>query len=316
VDYTASAHEVPDGRGLTGARIIFVPGLSPKPPPEIHEPQLRRVLHAALERTRPAAAQWLAANPDCFVLVSWTYLFYGVHRDIALDLPGIERLLARTKPTAAERREIASWSRRITRLTHLIGDMLPLLGRKLARPGIRLQMHDASRYLRDREGIGTAVRARLRAALEQAWTVGDRVLVIGHSLGSVVAYDTLWELSREPGGAERRVDLFVTMGSPLSTHFIRRRLRGTGFEGRQKYPTNIRHWVNLAARGDMTSLRPRLKPAFGAMLGLGLLESFDDYVDLDNFFRADFGLNTHEAYGYLAQPTLAKIVGDWLSRGA
>jgi hypothetical protein len=47
-----------------------------------------------------------------------------------------------------------------------------------------------------------------------------------------------------------------------------------------------------------------------------LLESFEDYVNVDNFFRADFGLNAHEAYGYLAQRTLAEIVGDWLSRPA
>jgi hypothetical protein len=299
---------------LTGARIIFVPGLKPKPPPEIYERELRRVLCAGLARRRPGAARWLAANPDRFVLVGWTYLFYGVHRDIALDLPGIERLLARTKPTAAERREIASWSRRITRLAHLIGDWLPLLGRKLARPAIRLQMHDASRYLRDRDGIGTAIRSRLRAAIEKAWSAGDRVLLIGHSLGSVIAYDTFWDLSREPGGVERRVDLFVSIGSPLSTHFIRRRLHGAGREGLDAYPANVRRWVNLAARGDMTSLRPRLKPFFHEMLELGLLESFEDYVDLDNFFRADFGLNAHEAYGYLALPTLAEIVGDWVER--
>lgn len=316
MDYTASAHGVPDARYLTGARIIFVPGLAPKPPPEVHEPQLRRVLLAALERARPRAAQWLAANPDRFALVSWTYLFYGTHRDIALDMPGIERLLAYAQPTPEERRQIASWPRRLMRLSHIVGDMLPLLGRKLARPGIRLQMHDASRYLRDREGIGTAIRERVGAVLERAWAEGERVALIGHSLGSVIAYDTLWELARVPGGAERRVDLFISMGSPLATHFIRRRLRGTGREGRDKYPTNIRRWVNLSARGDLTSLRPRLKPFFGEMVDLGLLESFEDYVNLDNFFRADFGLNAHEAYGYLAQPKLAEIVGDWLNARA
>jgi predicted nucleotidyltransferase len=30
--------------------------------------------------------------------------------------------------------------------------------------------------------------------------------------------------------------------------------------------------------------------------------------------RGSLGLNAHEAYGYLAQPLLAEIVGDWLER--
>ncbi len=310
-DYSASASDVPDANDLTGARIIFVPGLSPKPEPEIYELQLRRVLLAALESARPEAARWLAANPEQFTAVAWTYLFYGSHRDIELDLPGIARLLAHAAPTPQERRAVRSWSLRFMRLVHLVGDRWPLLGRRLARPALRLQMHDASRYLRDRDGVGTAIRARVRDALDTAWTAGDRVLLIGHSLGSVIAYDTLWELGREPG-PQRRVDLFVTMGSPLATRFVRRRLRGAGLAGKEAYPPNIRRWVNLAAKGDTTSLRPRLKPHFRAMLNLGLLESFEDHVDLENYFRASFGLNAHEAYGYLAQATLAEIVGDSL----
>jgi hypothetical protein len=295
---------------LTGARIIFVPGLKPKPAPEAYVLQLRRVLFAALERSRPAAARLLERDPAIFRLASWTYLLYGIHRDIALDLPGIERLLTREAPSDADRRDVSSWSRRAVRLSHVIGDAVPVLGRWFAQPSIRAQLHDANRYSRNRDGIGTAIRARVRGALTEAWAAGAEVLLIGHSLGSVIAYDTLWELSRE--GAPGRVDLFVTMGSPLATHFIRRRLHGTSETGAAKYPANIRRWVNLAARGDTTALLPRLAPYFAEMVALGLVEPIDDYVDLENFFHADFGLNVHEAYGYLAQPKLAEVVGDWL----
>ena len=48
---------------------------------------------------RPRAAEWLAEHDDAFVLVAWTYLFHGAHRDISVDLPGIERLLEQTEPT-------------------------------------------------------------------------------------------------------------------------------------------------------------------------------------------------------------------------
>ena len=136
--------------------------------------------------------------------------------------------------------------------------------------------------------------------------------MIGHSLGSVIAYDVLWDLSNE--GGDGRVDLFITMGSPLATRFVRRRMRGADLYGAAAYPRNIRRWVNLAARGDTTALRPRVKPFFHEMLDLGLTDSIEDYADLENYFRGSIGLNAHEAYGYLAQPTLAEILGDWLTR--
>jgi hypothetical protein len=296
---------------VTRARILFVPGLNPKPPPELYRRELLRVMLAGLQRSRPRAAEWLAANPEAFTLVAWTYLFYGAHREISVDLPGIERLLAREEPTDDDVRDLASWSRRFMRWTHVVGDAVPWLGRRLAPPATRRLMHEATRYLKNRDGVGVEVRAKLREALDTAWRDGADVLLIGHSLGSVIAYDTLWELSRERG-PEARVAVFITLGSPLATHFVQRSLKGSTEQGATRYPTNIRRWVNLTANADVTALQPRLAPLFHEMLSLGLVESFEDFVGLDNFFRGASGLNAHEAYGYLAQRVLAEIAGDWL----
>jgi hypothetical protein len=298
---------------LTPARIIFVPGLNPKPPPEIYRVQLARVLLAGLRRMRPRAAEWLAEHDAAFVLVAWTYLFHGAHRDISGDLPGIERLLEQTEPTAEDLRELASWSHRWLRWTHLAGDAWPFLGRRFAPPNTRRLMHEANRYLKNRDGVGAAVRGVLRSTLEAAWRDGVRVVLIGHSLGSVIAYDTLWELThvqRAPG----EVSLLVTLGSPLATRFVQRSLQGAREVGAARYPHNIRRWVNMTARGDTTALRPRLKPLYHELLDLGLVEAIEDFVDFDSFFRGSLGLNAHESYGYLAQPILAEIVGGWLER--
>jgi hypothetical protein len=291
------------------ARIVFVPGLSLKPPADVYRAQLLRVLIAALERVRPAAASALAARPEAFVLVAWTHLFYAKDRDISLDLDGIDRLLTH-EATAQDRREIGSWSRRLNLAARIVGDAVPPLGR-LANSAIRAQLRDVTRYQRDAGGIGTQIRALLRAALEPAWAASERVLLIGHSLGSVICYDTLWDVSREQG-ANLRIDLFMTLGSPLATHVIRRGLRGAGLRGVDAYPRNIARWVNLTARADTTALYPRLEPRFREMLELGLVGSIEDYGDLENCFRGAYGLNTHEAYGYLFQRTLAEIVGDFI----
>ena len=298
---------------MTRARIIFVPGLNPKPPPDIYRQQLLRVMSAGLASTRPRSADWLAKNADAFVLVAWTYLFYGAHRDVTLDLPGIEQLLVQTEPSERDRRELRSWQRRALRWSHLVGDAWPLLGRRLAPANTRRLMHEANRYLKNRDGVGAAVRGVLRETLEAAWRDGDSVLLIGHSLGSVIAYDTLWDLTHVQR-SRGVISTFVTLGSPLATRFVQRSLQGVRERGAARYPHNVRRWVNCSARGDMTALKPRLKPFFHEMLDLDLCDAIEDFVDFDNYFRGGAGLNAHEAYGYLAQHVLAEVIGDWLER--
>jgi hypothetical protein len=174
-------------------------------------------------------------------------------------------------------------------------------------------MHEATRYLKNRDGVGAAVRAALRIKLETAWRDSEPVLLFGHSLGSVIAYDTLWELTHEHG-SKGEVSLLITFGSPLATQFVQRSVSGAKAVGAARYPHNIRRWVNLTARGDTTALHPRVKPLYHEMLDLDLTDSIEDFVEFDNFFRGSLGLNPHEAYGYLAQPLLAEIVGDFLER--
>ena len=297
---------------MSNWRVIFVPGLSPKPPAEIYRAQLRRVLTAALERVRPRAASELKRRPEAFVLVAWTHVFYETDREISLDLDGIDRLLTQ-EATQEDRREIASWSRRLDLFGRVVGDAVPLFSR-LANAMIRAQLDDVKRYQSDGDGVGTRIRGLVRDALESAWADGARVLLIGHSFGSVICYDTLWELSHERGNAGR-IEVFMTLGSPLATRVIGRGLRGARSSGADAYPSNIGRWVNLAARADATALHPRLKPRFREMLELGLVGSIEDYGDLENCFRGAYGLNTHEAYGYLFQRKLAEIVGDFIERG-
>ena len=52
---------------------------------------------------------------------------------------------------------------------------------------------------------------------------GDRILLNGHSMGSIIAYDSLWELWHGEGN-QSKVDLYLTLGSPLGMHYVRRRL--------------------------------------------------------------------------------------------
>ena len=292
-------------------RLIYVPGMKPKPPPPVHRQALWDALLWGLKRVDPTLSESLKTQMKRFWIVSWTYLFYGVHRDFELDRPGIQALQTHPDPSPADIREIDSLARRIDRWVRIVGDTLPFLSRHLADEDTRLTMAEARRYLGDRQGIGREVRLMLKNELTDAWADGDRVMLIGHSLGSVIAYDTLWELSHEEPVAGR-IDMFVTMGSPLATRFIRHRLRGYNRSGVQRYPTIIRRWRNFSARADLTALHPSLVPYFGKMLDLNLIESMEDRINVLNHFRGDHGLNVHKSYGYLMNPGVASCIVDWL----
>ena len=141
----------------------------------------------------------------------------------------------------------------------------------------------------------------------------DAVLLIGHSLGSVIAYDTLWELSHQEG-VTGKVD-FLTLGSPMGMRYIRRRLLGMNGSGEKSYPGMIRHWINLSAEGDVTALNQNLRDSFHPMLELGLVESIEDHCHgIYNFFRTDEGLNSHRSYGYLVNPAVGGIIAGWWKR--
>lgn len=289
--------------------------MKPKPPPAEHRAALLRALQAGLARVRPTAGEWLAANDERFTLVSWTQLFYkDASRDIRRDLPGLERLERSPVAGPEECLDLDSWSRRWARLWHLVGDSLPSLSDLIVKPDLQLTLADVHRYLDNENGIATDIRALLKTQLIRAWDSGERVLLIAHSLGSVVAYDSLWELSREMN-VPARVDQFVTLGSPLATRFIRRALKGAGLTGADRYPANVRRWANFAARGEIVALHPRLAPFFDEMVGFGLVEAIDDHAGLYNHFHGENGIDAHKSYGYLIHAAVAGLIGNWLTEG-
>jgi pimeloyl-ACP methyl ester carboxylesterase len=179
----------------------------------------------------------------------------------------------------------------------------------LANERTEVHLRDLRRYVQDINGIAAHTRRMLKVPLRAAFEGGHPVLLIGHSMGSVIAYDTLWELSHE--SIDRvAVDLFLTMGSPLGQRHIQKCLMGYAASGVDRYPANIRHWKNLAAVGDLTSIDPQLMNDFGEVLERGLVDSFED-EEIFNWFRLDGELNVHSEYGYFANDTTARIVADW-----
>jgi hypothetical protein len=101
------------------------------------------------------------------------------------------------------------------------------------------ELRQVRRYLADpvlRTRVDEIVAGKMAVA-----TGGARILV-GHSLGSVVA----WEFVRQHPDYE--LDLLVTLGSPLGLRIVRSRLPEQARTG--GVPQQARRWVNVRDLGD------------------------------------------------------------------
>lgn len=83
-------------------------------------------------------------------------------------------------------------------------------------------------------------------------------VIVGHSLGSVVAYEVLCAHPEWP------IDTFVTLGSPLGIrHLIFDKLHPQPIEGHGAWPGSARKWFNIADGGDVVALEKNLANYFG-----------------------------------------------------
>lgn len=130
-----------------------------------------------------------------------------------------------------------------------------------------------------------AVRAAINEIVAAALPTSGRVFVIGHSLGSVVAYDVL----RKAAGIA--VPLFATVGSPLGIREIVARLRPLAFPG------VAQHWFNAYDERDVVALRPLDAANFA------IDPAVENYGAVKN--RTD---NAHGIVGYLNDPVVAERI--------
>jgi hypothetical protein len=96
-----------------------------------------------------------------------------------------------------------------------------------------------------RTGAGFTPKADVIASV--AADIEGADVVIAHSLGSVVAYETLWATGMT-------VPTLVTVGSPLAVPQIFHRLSPAPVEGRGARPPGVGRWCNIADVGDVVAI--------------------------------------------------------------
>ena len=294
---------------MRNRNLIFVPGKNPKPPPKQHRQLLWRTLAEGVKRAEPGWALELAQYKENFKLIAWNQLYYEERKDGYRDLTWIEALIHKHGPTNRDIKQAHAWHKNLTRFFYALADKFPAII-CIARGHACESIKETKRYFENTNNIGSVIREQLKRVLRPMLDNNEAVLIIGHSMGSIITYDALWELSYHEKQSGQ-VD-FLSLGSPLGINFVQHRLLGNTERGKRKYPTLIRHWYNIAAVGDITALDQHFHDDFKPMIDAGIIESIEDHADgLYNFFRTEKGLNCHRSYGYLVNPVAGKVIADW-----
>jgi len=141
---------------------------------------------------------------------------------------------------------------------------------------------------------------------------GKDILLIAHSMGTIVTYEVLINSEKE-----FQIDSLVTTGSPLGVPFIFDKLKNdlsvvSEDNNKLRTPNNIKtEWINLTDTGDKVAQSSDLKKLFKSNINeIGPTS----YVVI-NDYQSDGIENPHKSYGYLRTPELAQIIDDFLCRG-
>ncbi|GAA3969638.1 lipase family protein [Hymenobacter antarcticus] len=117
-------------------------------------------------------------------------------------------------------------------------------------------------------------------------------VVLGHSLGSAVAYNVL----SAPWPAQPAFPQLITVGSPLGLRAFKARLKKP-----LASPPCVRNWFNAYDDRDIVALNPLDKTNFG------ITPAVDNYNKVINFTD-----NRHGIAGYLADPEVARKICQFL----
>ncbi len=136
------------------------------------------------------------------------------------------------------------------------------------------------------------------------------ILLIAHSMGSIVAYDVLTQAPESI-----RIHTFVTIGSPLGlpavvSRIFSRQKEGAEKDPRLRAPDNItKHWYNLSDLEDRVALDHTLADDY--LPNSQGVQAVD--IKVYNDYMINNRRNPHKSYGYLRTPEMAGIIESFLA---
>jgi pimeloyl-ACP methyl ester carboxylesterase len=138
------------------------------------------------------------------------------------------------------------------------------------------------------------------------------ILLIGHSMGSIIAYDVLTQ-----SVPDIRIHTLVTMGSPLGLPVVMRKILSEQRKKPQKHitvstPANIAEaWYNFSDPQDKVATQYNLSEDYEP--NSRHISTTDIVVHNDYQYGGKH--NPHCVYGYLETPAVSHVIHDFLNAG-
>ena len=312
--------------GASGRSLVLVHGRDFKPPGDKLLEFIDLALHAGIERDFPERTNdYRSLNKDLAYYGDLTNAYLveqGGHYDEQLDIGDrknayhLLKLYDRKKKFSVHRYDNLPGKSAIPEFAaDLAAPVLGAIG--IAGPLIARQAKDVAEYWNPKSDFGAKVRDRVAKTICAVLDRGDQIMLISHGTGCIVAYDVLWELSQDSSGeyANRKVDLWLTLGAPLGDNGVRKRLFGAKEKVRERFPKNVLSWHNVSAEDDYTCHDNTLADDYKKMLKEKLVSCVRDYQIYNLAIRYGKS-NPHSAVGYYIHPRVSKIIANWLSGDA
>lgn len=167
---------------------------------------------------------------------------------------------------------------------------------------IKAVLADVHTYLND-AAVRAQVNKLVATEIREAASRGQQVVVVGHSLGSVVALEALHQVK-----VSLRNIRFVTLGSPLAITAVRSSLE-YHLPRQWIWPSSVSSWINASDQRDYVALcstldRDEFFKSFNN-LRPNKRRRADVYNIIDVKNATD---NNHGIAGYLSDPLVARAI--------
>ena len=312
-----------DSAQTPARRIIYVHGYSLKPAEAVLTEFTRHAIRSGIQRDYPD-------DVGVFDETSLTIAYYGDltrpllndhgrEYDEELDIGDRRNALLALQSVPRRKkfgfRQYDSLPGKSAKKEFLAGIVAPVMGLfRMTMPLLQRVAPVFAAYLQNDDELGTKIRDRVRTQIIEAMQDGAPLMIVAHGMGGVVAYDVLWQLSRDPrfsAHASTKVDCFVSMGTPLADNYIRKYLMGAQSTGIDRFPGNIINWLNLSAEDDYLCHDGTVADDFRDMMRQHIVSRITDFRIYNQAVRYGKS-NPHSSVGYLIHPRLSKIIRDWL----
>ncbi len=167
----------------------------------------------------------------------------------------------------------------------------------LAESVIKKKLKDLHKYYNDsakREKLRNLLKAEIESNRDK------RIMIIAHSMGSIIAYDVLRNMGRDDPTLS--IEHLVTIGSPLGMPHVKYKIARENSLVRT--PSIVKKWTNLADKRDPVAIDTHLSDDYEP-------NGYDVEVK-DDLVLNDWGGINHKSYGYLRTPEMTDLLKKFI----